>query len=189
MGHGACGVVDLGIDFLLVKSAELVEGGDKWAFFGFSMLTFIPVIYELCRLDKKEVDAQVYDTAGNVEPDNFGTAPARNGGAVQPYIWFYRSYRNMMNVTVVTWSLYPLVWILAEGTNTLTANGEAIFYTVLDIISKAFFGYLIVSCRRNTMAQLQSSGYKVTQTGDLDANFATYTSTRSVKKTAGSSDL
>jgi bacteriorhodopsin len=50
-----------------------------------------------------------------------------------------------MNITVLSWFFYPIVWILAEGTGVLCANAEAICYTVLDIISKTVFGFLIVN--------------------------------------------
>merc|ERR1712166_70078 len=71
------------IDILMIIAGligALVSGSDKWAFFGFSMLCFLPV-----------------------------------------------------------------VWVLAEGTNSICASAEAYSYTVLDIIAKSVFGYVIAS--------------------------------------------
>merc|ERR1712149_106242 len=74
-----------------------------------------------------------------------------------PLLWFLcalessakanhlRLFRSIMNLTVLSWFFYPIVWILAEGTGVLCANAEAICYTVLDIISKSVFGAIIVN--------------------------------------------
>jgi bacteriorhodopsin len=93
----------------------LVCGGEKWAFFGFSILCFIPILWFLCALEAQVKDRQT------------------------------RIFRSIMNLTVLSWFFYPIVWILAEGTGVLCANAEAICYTVLDIISKTVFGFLIVN--------------------------------------------
>merc|ERR1711937_224079 len=109
-------------DVLMIISGLIgstVGSGDKWVFFGFSILTFIP------------------------------------------HVHFIVTYTNIMRLTVTAWALYPVVWILAEGTGTISANGEAIFYTVLDIISKAGFGAIIVTMRRNSFAQTVAAGWKM----------------------------
>merc|ERR1711998_380034 len=54
-------------------------------------------------------------------------------------------YRRTMGLTVGTWCVYPLIWILAEGTSVISAQGEAISYTILDIISKSAFGWMIAT--------------------------------------------
>merc|ERR1711990_1292688 len=68
---------------------------------------------------------------------------------------------SSMNLATWAWTLYPVVWILAEGTGTISANGEAVFYTVLDLISKAGFGIIIVTMRRNSFAQTVAAGWKM----------------------------
>merc|ERR1740127_387228 len=99
----------------------LVCGGGKGAFFGFSILTIIsilpiiPILWFLCALESQAKEGHV------------------------------RIFRSIMNLTVLSWFLYPIVWILAEGTGVLCANAEAIYYTVLDIISKSVFGAIIVN--------------------------------------------
>jgi bacteriorhodopsin len=128
------------IDIVMIVSGligSLVEdssnGGDKWAFFGFSMLCFIPVIYLLCCL------------AGDGKPLQFGNIWAnfctskRSGMGPRE-----RAYNRAMNITVVSWIVYPIIWILAEGTGTISVEGENIAYTVLDIISKSIFGWVLV---------------------------------------------
>merc|ERR1712094_54817 len=55
-----------------------------------------------------------------------------------------KTYQRAMNLTVITWIVYPIIWILAGGTGTISVEGENIAYTVLDILSKSIFGWLIV---------------------------------------------
>merc|ERR1711918_220070 len=55
-----------------------------------------------------------------------------------------KTYQRAMNLTVITWMVYPIIWILAEGTGTISVEGENIAYTALDILSKSIFGWLIV---------------------------------------------
>jgi len=105
-------------DFVMIISGligSLVCGGEKWIFFGFSMLCFIPILWFLCTLR---------DSAD--EKDK-------------------RAFESLMNITVITWFFYPIVWILAEGTGTLCANAEAICYTVLDILAKSAFGFILTN--------------------------------------------
>merc|ERR1711998_116168 len=55
-----------------------------------------------------------------------------------------RTFRRAMNLTVLSWLGYPVIWAVAEGSEVISANGEAIAYTILDIISKSVFGYILV---------------------------------------------
>jgi len=105
------------MDILMIVAGligSLVEGSDKWAFFGFSMLCFCPVIWFICSLRENIVD------------------------------YYKNAYTQVVSITAITWIFYPVVWILAEGTDTICAQAEAICYTVLDIIAKSAFGYILV---------------------------------------------
>merc|ERR1719157_142854 len=106
------------IDILMIIAGligALVSGSDKWAFFGFSMLCFLPILSLLCNFRDQAncLNANVYAQASGI--------------------------------TIVTWFFYPVVWVLAEGTNSICASAEAYSYTVLDIIAKSVFGYVIAS--------------------------------------------
>jgi bacteriorhodopsin len=106
------------LDLLMIISGligSLICGGEKWIFFGFSMLCFIPILFQLCALNRKfnHMSNQVLQQA--------------------------------VYLIVISWFFYPIVWILAEGTSTISANAEAILYTVLDIIAKSGLGWHFVS--------------------------------------------
>merc|ERR1712216_679196 len=120
-------------DILMIISGLIgstVGGGEKWVFFGFSVLCYLPVIYYLCERKNRAIDNGIFDGVGNV-------VASLADGAFLPHVHFINGYNNIMRLTVLAWTLYPVVWILAEGTDTISANGEAIFYTILDIISQA----------------------------------------------------
>jgi len=115
------------MDVLMIGSGligGLIEGKERWAFFGFSMAAFLPIIYFLCYLDGRDFNICGFISGGT---DSRKT-----------------TYRRAMNLTVISWIGYPVIWAVAEGSEVLTANGEAIAYTILDIISKSIFGYLLV---------------------------------------------
>ena len=50
----------------------------------------------------------------------------------------------------MAWFCYPIVWIVSEGTGTLSVDGEVIIYAVLDIIAKALLGFFIITSRSIT---------------------------------------
>merc|ERR1711924_525350 len=60
---------------------------------------------------------------------------------------FFGNYSTMANLTAFAWFAYPIVWVLCEGTSVISADGEAIIYTVLDLISKALLGMFIINAR------------------------------------------
>merc|ERR1719198_1681028 len=50
-------------------------------------------------------------------------------------------------LNAVSWAAYPVVWLAAEGSGKISADQEAMAYTILDIIAKSVFGFIIVSAR------------------------------------------
>jgi len=119
------------MDVLMIGSGligGLIESKDRWAFFGFSMAAFLPIIYFLCWLDSGSTGFEgLLNTIGSAAGDPRG-----------------RTFRRAMNLTVLSWLGYPVIWAVAEGSEVISANGEAIAYTILDIISKSVFGYILV---------------------------------------------
>jgi len=132
------------MDILMIISGligSLICGGSKWVFFGFSILAFIPILSQLCSWDRTLQNLTAAAAATAVTNPTGGATPAAR----------LRNYRNAMNITVITWFFYPVVWILAEGTGTMSANAEAICYTVLDLLSKSVFGFIIIRNFKSTI--------------------------------------
>jgi len=139
--------------FMIVAGliGELIEGGERWAFFGFAMLAFIPIMWFLCKLEND--DGVCCGAAANDSPTS-------------------KLFQRILMITIITWSIYPIVWILAttggsytgapvayaaaeggyralaEGGFTavglISVDAECWIYTVLDVIAKSVFGSIIV---------------------------------------------
>ncbi|KAI0845436.1 bacteriorhodopsin [Daldinia vernicosa] len=53
------------------------------------------------------------------------------------------------NYLIFLWFLYPIAWGLSEGGNVIHPDGEAVFYGVLDILTKPLFALLLLWGHRN----------------------------------------
>lgn len=66
-----------------------------------------------------------------------------------------QAFRKLVTVHVVLWTLYPVVWMLAStGFGVLDQGGETAGYTLQDLASKVWFGFLSL----NTLQQLEQKG-------------------------------
>ncbi|KAI9733420.1 MAG: ion channel activity [Cirrosporium novae-zelandiae] len=50
--------------------------------------------------------------------------------------------------TIFLWFLYPISWGVSEGGNVISSDGEAIFYGILDLLTKPVFGALLLWAHR-----------------------------------------
>merc|ERR1719445_2691247 len=50
-------------------------------------------------------------------------------------------------MTIILWTLYPIVWIVAEGQRMVSASMEACLYAIMDVSAKCVFGIIIVQAR------------------------------------------
>ncbi|MBD3881197.1 bacteriorhodopsin [Phormidium tenue FACHB-886] len=66
-----------------------------------------------------------------------------------------QAFRKLVTVHLGLWTLYPVVWILANtGFGIIDRGSEAMGYTLLDIASKVGFGFLSL----NTLRTLEQVG-------------------------------
>jgi bacteriorhodopsin len=57
-------------------------------------------------------------------------------------------FRTLALLTIVLWSLYPIVWLLGtEGFSVVTSTVEVFLFLVLDILAKIGFGFLLLTNR------------------------------------------
>ncbi len=58
-------------------------------------------------------------------------------------------FRTLANLTLVLWSLYPIVWLLGtEGFNAVGSTGEIFLFLILDFLAKIGFGILLLTNRQ-----------------------------------------
>ena len=88
-----------------------------WVFYGIGSIAYIPLIYGL--------------TIGLT--DAVATRPS-------PVVGLFRKLRNL---TIIIWTFYPVLWILAPtGIGVITTEVEILLYVYADLIAKVGFGFI-----------------------------------------------
>jgi bacteriorhodopsin len=151
----------ISFDVIMIVSgliASTISGGAKWLFFAISLLAFLPIIHFIqdhhknLRLDNRTRHPKFGHVVANTTAD----------AVYLPYIWWVANNERIANLTAVVWSLYPIVWILAEGTGKLSVSGEAILYAILDVIAKGLFGWFVVNSSFYDAKEITASGVTLT---------------------------
>ena len=101
----------------------LVPTRYKWGFFAFGCAAFLFVVYNVV------MEGRPY---------------ARSLGAD-----VHRAYTMCAYYQIALWFLYPIAWGLSEGGNVIASDSEAIFYGVLDLLTKPVFSILLLWSHRN----------------------------------------
>lgn len=94
------------------------SGHIKWLWFSLSLLIFAPIVYVMIRGFRSLVD--------------------RSHPAV------VEMYSKVAWLSAISWSLYPLVFIFSEGSGDWSPNFEIMIYGILDMLSKAVFGFILL---------------------------------------------
>lgn len=77
---------------------------------------------------------------------------ARQGGAAQ------QVFRTLAYLTLVLWSLYPIVWLLGtEGFGAVGSTTEVLLFLILDVLAKIGFGFLLLT-NREALSQAGGGG-------------------------------
>ena len=53
-------------------------------------------------------------------------------------------YSRLGWLTVIVWCFYPIVWLFSEGFQSFSVSFESVAFSILDIVSKAVFAFIIV---------------------------------------------
>lgn len=96
----------------------LVASSYKWGYFVFAMVALLFIAYNVLFVGRQHSRAL--------------------GGEIG------RTYVICGGWTIFLWFLYPIAWGLSEGGNVISADSEAIFYGILDILAKPVFGALLL---------------------------------------------
>jgi bacteriorhodopsin len=117
----------IGCDILMIVAGLIggfVDGEEKYYFWFFGVLVFLPILYQLLEGLK-----------GNLANAD-------------------ESVRTLFNrvsvLTAITWSCYPIVWLAGEGHGNIDVDTECICYVLLDVLAKSLFGIIIISARDAT---------------------------------------
>jgi len=101
----------------------LISSSYKWGYFAFGCAALVYIVYVLVWEARKHAQG-VSSDAG-------------------------KAFLYCGTLTAFLWTLYPIAWGVCEGGNVISADSEAAFYGVLDVLAKPVFGALLIWGHRN----------------------------------------
>jgi len=106
----------------------------KWGWYAISCVAYLFVVWHVALHGSKIVKAK-----GSKQRKLFGSLAA---------------------FTLITWTVYPIVWGVIDGSRKATVDSEIIAYAVLDILTKTVFGiWLLSSVRKFPETNIEVGGY------------------------------
>jgi bacteriorhodopsin len=119
---GANTLVTLAADVTMVLTSLFAafghSTGQKWGWYTIACLAYLVVVYQLAIPGRRAVR----------------TKDARTS----------KLFAALVGYTLILWTLYPIVWGLAEGSRIWSVDGEIIAYAVLDVLAKPVFGFWLL---------------------------------------------
>jgi len=109
------------INWIMVVSllvGTLVHSTYKWGYFTFGTVSYLFLAYTMLWSARQHA--------------------ADLGGSI------YRTYLKGACLVFFLWLLYPVAWGCSEGGNIIAPDSEAVFYGIIDILSKPVFGALLL---------------------------------------------
>jgi len=100
------------LDIIMVFSWAMgaaVTIGTKWIFFAFGLLCLLPILFTF-----------------HWEWRRRQTASTDFNKKVDTALW----------ILTVTWLMYPVMWVITEGTGSICSDTETVLYAVLDVLAK-----------------------------------------------------
>ena len=92
----------------------------KWLWFVIGLVVYAPVVIAIVRMFRQTL-IDKYTDVDRIE-----------------------LYSKVSLLTIIVWSIYPIVWMFAIGTGGLGVSAESIMYAILDVCSKCVFSFMIV---------------------------------------------
>eukprot|EP00438_Fugacium_kawagutii_P022934 Skav226771 [mRNA] locus=scaffold8:188038:188643:- [translate_table: standard] len=110
----------IGMDVIMVLAGGLACfcPAGKWPLFTIGMVVFVLFLHKLF-------------TATSASAQKLG-------GEV------YKKFTTLSTISMGIWWVYPVLFILCEGTNTLPEELEVLTYAIIDVIAKCGMGFLLL---------------------------------------------
>ncbi|KAL8992492.1 MAG: hypothetical protein Q9169_007059 [Polycauliona sp. 2 TL-2023] len=120
--NGASILVAVVADIIMILTglfaAFQVDEAPKWGWYAMACIAYLVVVYQLA-LNGRAVAKQ--------KDSKTATFFAAIGG-----------------FTFILWTLYPIIWGIADGSRNINVDSEIIAYAVLDILAKPVFGFWLL---------------------------------------------
>ncbi|KAI4259494.1 MAG: hypothetical protein L6R42_004543 [Xanthoria sp. 1 TBL-2021] len=135
--NGASIVVAVVADIIMILTglfaAFTVDESPKWGWYAMACIAYLVVIYQLA-LNGRQVAMQ--------KNKKTATFFAAIGG-----------------FTLILWTIYPIIWGIADGSRNINVDSEIIAYAVLDILAKPVFGFWLLFTHDNMSDSASIEGF------------------------------
>ncbi|ERF71652.1 hypothetical protein EPUS_00641 [Endocarpon pusillum Z07020] len=92
--------------------------GQKWGWYAFGCIAYLVVVYQLAF--------------------NGRAAAAGKDGKTKAF------FGAIAGFTLILWTIYPIIWGVADGARVASVDAEIISYAVLDVLAKPVFGFWLL---------------------------------------------
>ncbi|KAI4101726.1 MAG: hypothetical protein L6R37_004807 [Teloschistes peruensis] len=134
---GASMLVAVVADIIMILTglfaAFQVDEAPKWGWYAMACIAYLVVVYQLAINGRETAKAKDNKTA---------TFFAAIGG-----------------FTFLLWTIYPIIWGIADGSRNIDVNAEIIAYAVLDILAKPVFGFWLLFTHDNFASTASIDGF------------------------------
>ncbi|KAL8815526.1 MAG: hypothetical protein Q9191_008456 [Dirinaria sp. TL-2023a] len=114
-------------------AALTVKEAPKWGWYAIACLAYLVVVYQLA------INGRGVALNKDKKTGTFFIAIA--------------------SFTLVLWTIYPIVWGIADGSRNVDVDGEIIAYAVLDILAKPVFGFWLLFTHDNLSNSASIEGF------------------------------
>lgn len=94
------------------------DEGPKWGWYAIACIAYLVIVYQLA-----------YNGRGVVKGKDAKTATF---------------FSAIAGFTLVLWTVYPIIWGIADGSRNIDVNAEIVAYAVLDVLAKPVFGFWLL---------------------------------------------
>ncbi|KAL8967021.1 MAG: hypothetical protein Q9197_005661 [Variospora fuerteventurae] len=135
--NGASILVAVLADIIMILTglfaAFQVDESPKWGWYAMACIAYLVVVYQVALNGRQTAKAKDQKTA---------TFYAAIGG-----------------FTLILWTVYPIIWGIADGSRNISVDGEIIAYAVLDILAKPVFGFWLLVTHDNFASSASIEGF------------------------------
>jgi len=120
--NGASILIAVVADIIMVLTGLFAAFGDtgsqRWGWYTIACIAFLVVVYQV----------------------GFNGRHAVSGKDKKTKVFF----TSIAGFTLLLWTIYPIIWGVADGARIVNVNTEIIAYAVLDILAKPVFGFWLL---------------------------------------------
>ncbi|KAL9007862.1 MAG: hypothetical protein Q9173_006952 [Seirophora scorigena] len=135
--NGASILVAVVADVIMILTglfaAFQVDEAPKWGWYAMACIAYIVVVYQVALNGRQTAKAKDQKTAA-----------------------FYAAIGGF---TLILWTVYPIIWGIADGSRNISVDGEIIGYAVLDILAKPVFGFWLLLTHDNFASTASIEGF------------------------------